>query len=111
MKTIADYMSKDFVIIDCDTSLLQAINIMRDKHIGAIMALMNDQEKTLGIFTERDVLNKIDFEDFDKMKSTKIKDMMTTDIITANASDSYTKVLEMMQTNNIRHIPISFSFY
>lgn len=104
MKTVSDYMSKTLVSIDCEKSVLEAVQLMKEKEVSALL-IMRDSN-TIGIFTERDVLKKIDFSDLKRLPFVKIKDLMTGDLKMADLNDSYIHIMESMQANKIRHMPV-----
>ena len=105
MKTIADYITKPLVSIDGEKSALDAITLMKKKSVSAVLIM--DKNDLVGIFTERDILNKIDFNKISKLPSMKIKDLMTGDLKTGDINDSYIHIMELMQKNQIRHMPVA----
>ncbi|NBR06584.1 MAG: CBS domain-containing protein, partial [Planctomycetes bacterium] len=46
------------VILHASTPVSQALDIMIDQNIGALL-VVDDQNKMLGIFSERDLLNNV----------------------------------------------------
>lgn len=104
MKTIMDYMTSTLVCIDCEKSVLETIQLMKEKSVSAIL-VMHDSN-TVGIFTERDILKKIDFCNLELLPQTKIKDLMTGHLLMADIKDSYINIMETMQKNKIRHMPV-----
>lgn len=104
MKTIADYMSTVLVSIDWEKSVLDAIQLMKEKSVSAILVMK--ESNTIGIFTERDVLKKIDFCNLEHLPQTKIKEFMTGNLRMADINDSYINIMESMQKNKIRHMPV-----
>ena len=57
----------------------------------------------VGIFTERDVLNRTALEGD---LATPIRELMTTDVVTLEAGQSITKAIAIMTERRIRHIPL-----
>ena len=97
-------MSKTLVTLDCEKSVLDAVQFMKEKNVSALL-IMRDSN-TIGIFTERDVLRKIDFSDLQRLPYIKIKDLMSESLKMADLNDSYIQIMESMQTNKIRHMPV-----
>ncbi|MFW5872294.1 MAG: CBS domain-containing protein, partial [bacterium] len=62
------------ITIDQESSIQQAIDLMIEKNIGSV--IITNNEKLSGIFTERDLLNKV-IKNIDTMKNTPVKDVMT----------------------------------
>lgn len=104
VKTVGDYITKDVVSIHSDTSLLEAIKYMRERNVSAL--LVKEGDDVIGIFTERDLLNRVDFNCSSGLGSLKIKDLMTRDLKTADFEESYISVIELMQKFRIRHMPV-----
>ena len=104
MKTVSDYMSKTLVSIDCERSVLDAVRLMKEKSVSALLIMR--ENNTVGIFTERDILNKIDFARLDLLPTVKIKDLMSGNLKMADLNDSYIRIMEAMQKNKIRHMPV-----
>ena len=104
MKTVSDYMSKSLISIDCEESVLAAVRLMKAKSVSALLIMQ--EKNTVGIFTERDILNKIDFSRLEQLPFTKIKDLMSGNLKMADLNDSYIHIMETMQKNKIRHMPV-----
>ena len=104
MKTVSDYMSKSLISIDCEESVLAAVRLMKAKSVSALLIMQ--EKNTVGIFTERDILNKIDFSRLEQLPYTKIKDLMSGNLKMADLNDSYIHIMETMQKNKIRHMPV-----
>lgn len=104
MTTIADYMTKDIVSISSDSGLLEAVASMRESSIGSL--LIKEGDSTIGIFTERDLLTRVDFNVSRDLSSIKVKDVMTKDLKIVDHSEMYTNVIETMEKYNIRHMPV-----
>jgi CBS domain-containing protein len=76
---------------------------MAKKAIGAVMVV--EQERLIGIFTERDALFRVIARRLDP-HTTKLADVMTTTPRTVEPTASYGYALLMMQENNFRHTPV-----
>ncbi len=104
MKTIADYMTTTLVSIDCEKTVLEAVRLMQKKSVSAILVMK--ESNTVGIFTERDILKKVDFGNIERLQKIKIKELMTGNLCMADINDSYISVMESMQKSKIRHMPV-----
>lgn len=85
------------------TSVLDALRIMTDKNISALLIMEN--ETLLGIFTERDYARKIVLQG-KSSKDTPIADAMTANPITVSATDTIDLCMEIMTDKHIRHLPV-----
>jgi len=101
MNTVADYLTKDLVIVEWDTSLAQTIACMRKKGINGVMALVKQGAETVGTFTERDLITKVNFENLGEMASLKIKDVMTRELTTISADQPYLDAIRIMRQKSI----------
>ena len=92
----------NFSIASTDT-VLQAVKMMTEHHIGALM--VTEGEKIVGIYTERDFLYKGENEGR-VAKDTKIKDVMSARMITVTKDTTADECVELMRQYNIRHLPV-----
>ena len=76
--SVMDAMTKKPVSVSPDENITNCTKIMLDKHVGSL--LVKENEKLLGFLTERDLVRMISMG-IDP-KTTKVKQIMTTRIIT-----------------------------
>lgn len=106
MKTVNNIIQNNFKSIfsvSPETSVLDALHVMMDKNISALLVM--DGSKLKGIFTERDYARKIILVG-KSSKDTKIKDVMTEKLITIELGTSIDRCMQIMTTRRIRHLPI-----
>ena len=89
--------------VDADETVLNAISLMAEVNVGAV--LVQKDETISGIFTERDYLQKIALESLSS-QTTKVGDVMTTPVISAEPGDSVQHCMETMTTCHCRHLPV-----
>ena len=99
---ISDLMVRDPVLVDADTTVVQAVNAMNENHRGCV--LVQKHGKLVGIFTERDVLRRVAFREGNR--SWKVESVMTRDPETLPPSASVAFALNKMSVDGYRHIPI-----
>lgn len=85
-----------------DVTVFKAASVMNKNH-GAVAVM--DGEKLVGIFTERDCLNKVILGGLSPEKAV-VKEMMTRKVIFAAPDITVGKALDLLTENNIRHLPI-----
>lgn len=92
-------------VLSCapDDSVYDAVVSMSYKHCGAIA--VTHEDKLVGIFTEHDLLARVVGQGRD-VESTKISDVMTQNIETANAQDSAIMCMARMGHGRYRHMPV-----
>jgi len=105
MKRVIELMKKDVVTVKKSISVLEAIMVMRDKGIGAVVVA--EGKHPVGIFTERDLVNKVlvDTEVKD-LENTSLEKFMSKDLIVTSPLKPCDEVIELMKTRHIRHIPV-----
>lgn len=104
MKTVLDLIkNQDVAVISKSNTVLDAARLMTEKKIGAVPVVEGD--RVVGIFSERDIMNRVVARNLNPEK-TKIEDVMTTDLIIGNSSESLDQIESRMKQSNIRHLPI-----
>ena len=104
VRDLLDSKGKDVVSINADSSVEDAIRTMQSKKISAIMA--TDHGKTVGIFTERDVLRCYVASNGKSFKDIKVKEAMVHNLIVAVPDDEIQDIAAIMIEKNIRHLPV-----
>ncbi len=89
-------ISKEAKIIDC-------VKKMAKHNYGSI--IVTEKSKPIGIFTERDLLNKVVAKNIDPQKNT-VDRVMTKNIATAKSDDLISSTLRRMSQGRFRHMPI-----
>jgi len=95
---------KDTVSIDVSSSVDDAIRSMHARKISAIMVMENG--KTVGIFTERDVVRSYITSNGKSFKEISMRDSMIKDLIVAVPDEDLNEVSATMVEKNIRHLPV-----
>jgi len=92
-------------IVTCPESMTvgEAARVMKKKRIGAIMVVEND--KLIGIFTERDALFRVLAEDRD-LHATRVADVMTRNPQSIHPDKQFADAMEIMHTGQFRHVPV-----
>jgi CBS domain-containing protein len=87
-----------------ETTAEQGIRTMLDLHVGAV-AVIDEEHRVAGIFTERDVLRRLSLSQRDP-GSTPVRDVMTTPVEMATRSTTPSEALATMVERHYRHLPI-----
>ncbi len=92
------------ITVEEKTSVNNAIRLMNDHGMGSV--LVTDKEGVLvGIFTERDVLEKVAFEDID-LKKEPVETYMTREPFALKADMPIRNALHLMSAHGFRHLPL-----
>ena len=104
VKTLLELKGQDVVSIDGDSSVEDAIRSMYAKKISAIMVTKSG--KTVGIFTERDMVKSYIASGAKSFKDIKVSDYMVSNLIIAVPDDELNNIAAIMVEKNIRHLPV-----
>ncbi|MCC7383223.1 MAG: CBS domain-containing protein [Deltaproteobacteria bacterium] len=106
METLKDILKeKGFKVHSTrpDATVLEIARKMGELHIGSL--LVGDGERTAGIVSERDIMNRVVCERRDPA-STRARDIMTREVICAGADASPEEAMSIMTARRVRHLPI-----
>ena len=86
-----------------DTTVSMAAKLMAGRKVGAVMVVAD--QKLVGIFTERDAVNRVIAQDRD-VQTTPLAEVMTADPVTVSPDKSFGYALLVMHENGFRHLPV-----
>jgi len=96
--------SRQIWTISKDQSVMQALILMSEKNIGAIIVVDNN-DFPIGIFSERDYARKIYLKG-KSSKDTLLDEVMTKELITVARDYKIDQCMEIMNEKRIRHLPV-----
>ena len=85
------------------TTVRQAAQLMAEGGIGAVLVV--DDEKLVGIFTERDAVFRVVARGLEA-STTRLADVMTASPHTISPELSFGQALQLMHRHRIRHVPV-----
>jgi CBS domain-containing protein len=106
MATVRDLLKikgKDVWSVGPDTSVLQALELMAEKNVGALVVITEGE--LAGIISERDFARAIARMGLCLIES-PVKDFMTKDVITVGPEMTTDDCLGLMSKNKFRHLPV-----
>ena len=89
--------------ISPNATVLEAIKIMADKGVGALVVA--EDEKVVGIFSERDYTRKIALMERSS-NNTLVSDIMTSKVISVSLNNTVEECLNLMTDRHLRHLPV-----
>lgn len=101
---LAGKSDKSVVTIAPDASVAQAIAILSQKKIGALVVSKNGRQAE-GILSERDIVRELGVEG-EAALSRSVSQLMTAKIITCQRGEQAVTVLEKMTQGRFRHMPV-----
>jgi signal-transduction protein with cAMP-binding, CBS, and nucleotidyltransferase domain len=100
---IGEFNLRQPVQVKTSTAVADAVAAMNANRIGCL--LVTDNGKTVGIFTERDVLTRVIYKDESRMLT--VGDVMTPNPESLSVGDTIAYALNKMSVGGYRHIPIN----
>ena len=96
--------NKQIWTISKDQNVKQALILMSEKNIGAII-IVDNNGFPIGIFSERDYARKIILKG-KSSKDTLLDEVMTKELITVTRDCKIEQCMEIMIEKKIRHLPV-----
>ena len=87
-----------------DATIEQVVRLMTERRTGYVLLLDAGTGKLVGIFTERDFVNRVVAAG--KEVSGPVREVMTPDPKTLARHDNVQKAVEVMGTDGYRHMPV-----
>ncbi|MBU0639955.1 MAG: CBS domain-containing protein [Planctomycetes bacterium] len=84
-------------------TVVEAAQLMNAEHVGALVVVQG--EKVVGIFTERDILNRVVARKADP-SATLVKDVMTAPVACCSLQTKRSECRAVMRNRRIRHLPV-----
>lgn len=103
IKQILADKTKPLTTVAIDATVQKAMELMRDRGIGAVMVVEAGRLK--GIFTERDCMNKVASVGLNP-RETKVASVMTTKVHYATLDMEVSQGLALMTERFLRHLPV-----
>jgi CBS domain-containing protein len=94
---------RDLLELPAGASVRDAAQAMRDWDVGAV--LVTENGRLAGIFTERDLVNRVIACDRDP-ESTPLSEVMTRDPDTISPKAAALEALRLMEDGGYRHVPV-----
>jgi CBS domain-containing protein len=94
----------DVATIGVDETIYDAVRKLVEKNIGSLL-VMDEKAAVAGIITERDILKECERR-LELLKQTKVREVMTKELIVASPEDDLDYVENVMTRNRVRHLPV-----
>ena len=103
IKQILNEKTKPLTTVAIDATVQKAIELMRDRDIGAVMVVEGNRLK--GIFSERDCLHKVSSLGRNP-RDVKVCDVMTSKVRYVTLDTEISQCLALMTERFLRHLPV-----
>ena len=106
MKTVQQILegkTHKILSVSPDSSVYDALQLMADKDVGALVVLNKDQ--LVGIFSERDYARKVILQG-KASKETLVREVMTGKVVCVNPLQTMDQCMALMTDKRVRHLPV-----
>jgi CBS domain-containing protein len=103
VKQVLDEKGRRLVSIAPDAPVLEAIQLMADEHIGALVVMRGDE--LAGICSERDYARKVILRGRSSAE-TEVWEIMSSPALTVGPDDTVQGCMRLMTTQRFRHLPV-----
>ncbi|MFP6731814.1 MAG: CBS domain-containing protein [Alphaproteobacteria bacterium] len=88
-----------------DDTVLDAIKLLAQKHIGALIVTEAEGDTPIGIFTERDYARKVYLKGKSSL-DTAVRDIMVAPVICVSPDQTVNECMALMTEKRFRHLPV-----
>ena len=103
-ETVATMKIQPFVELSPSTKICDAVKTLHNAQVTSAL-VVDDQQRLLGVFTERDVLERV-AERFQRVADCPISDVMTANPTVVYESDPAAAALAAIAIAGHRHVPV-----
>ena len=103
VKDILEEKGTQVYAVSPDATVYEALQIMADKNVGALMVIEGDT--VAGLISERDYARKIILKG-KFSKDVPVREIMTVDIIRIGPDNDVEYCMELMTDKRVRHLPV-----
>jgi len=103
VKEILDAKGHDIWSVTSDSSVYDAVKLMAEKSIGSLLVM--DDDKLVGIVTERDYARKVILED-KSSRNAAVNEVMTRKVLCVSPERTVDECMALMTEQRARHLPV-----
>jgi CBS domain-containing protein len=103
IRHILEVKGRDIWSISPVASVFDALRMMSDKDIGALLVMRGDE--MVGILSERDYARKVVLLG-KTSRDTRVEDIMSSKVYTIHPDQTVEEAMEIMNGHHIRHLPV-----
>ena len=101
--SILRHKGHDVWSVSPDESVFQAISLMADKGIGALVVIAD--ERLVGIISERDYARKVVLQG-KSSRDTRVRSIMASPVVTVGPEHTVDDCMRIVTSERIRHLPV-----
>ena len=105
--SVGEYCNRDVVVVEKTESVREAINLMRENHVGDVVVVEMREKASipLGILTDRDIVVEILAKDVD-LDAVNVADVMSDQLVTINEDTKLLDAIKQMHIKGVRRLPV-----
>jgi len=104
VKRILSAKSGDVITIRPDAPIRDAVALLTEHNIGALVVMAEGESRPVGIISERDIIHRSSVSE--SLFSEPVESIMTSELITGMPQDDLYSVAHTMTEKRFRHLPI-----
>jgi len=103
IRAILNRKSGEVFSISPDAMVFQAIQMMDEKNVGALLVL--EEDRLIGVISERDYTRKVMLRG-KRSRETKVAEIMSSNVTVTHPREPVETCLRLMTDKHIRHLPV-----
>ena len=103
VKQLLEVKGNEVWSVSPDTSVLEALQLMAEKNVGALLVLKGGQ--VVGIFSERDYARKVILAGRNSQHTT-VDQIMSTKVLYVTPEQTVSECMALMTDKHLRHLPV-----
>lgn len=105
--SVGEFCNREVIVMGPDDPARDAARLMREHHVGDVLVVeeRNGQRVPVGIVTDRDLVIEVMASDSDP-EQFRVGDVMSGDLLTAQADDDTMETLQRMRNAGVRRMPV-----
>jgi CBS domain-containing protein len=103
VRQLLEIKGHDIWTIDDQAMVIEALELMAEKDIGAVVVLTGEQ--LCGVLSERDYARKVVLEG-KSSHTMPVSEIMTSPVLVVNPDDTIDRCMGLMTDKHLRHLPV-----
>jgi CBS domain-containing protein len=104
---LGEICNREVVFIGRESSIRDAVGLMRTYHVGSVVVVDEDQGRRLpvGLLTDRDIVIELLAKDVE-LDKVSVGDVMSNGILTAGEEDDILETIQLIRSKGVRRLPV-----
>lgn len=105
VKTVLEAKGPLIFSVKPDSPVSEAVQLLHEKNIGAVIVMEGEGDKILGILSERDVIRIVAEQGIGALQGV-VADAMTRSVVACTSDSTLDTVIAGMSKFKVRHLPV-----